>query len=276
METIVGLGRAGSNIAKVFGKYPQYEAITIDTDGDVDFLLPRMSSAEEYDAEDYEFGALFQKTSHNVTFIVCGGGNVSAATLRILEQIRHKNITIIYVQPDISLLMGEKELHQKAMFGVLQEYARSAVIDRLVLVSNTEMEKMAGDLPIIGYYDKINNLIVQTLHVMGVFDRSDSVMSNHTPIRAGSRITTVSLVEYEKNQEKMFFSLDNETERRYYYAINKKKLETEGGLLNKIKEHLKSNNRGGEVKTSFSIHSTSHDKDYAYCLICTSNIQKTE
>ncbi len=276
METIVGLGKAGTNIAKVFGKYPQYKAITLDCDGDVDFVMPKFDTVEEYDAEEYEFGALFQRISHNVTFIVCGGGNVSAATLRILEQIKQRDITILYIQPDLSLLMGDKELHQKAMFGILQEYARSGVVDRLVLISNAEMEKMAGDLPIIGYYDKINNLIVQTLHVMSVFGRSDSVMSNHTPIRAGSRITTVSLVEYEKNQEKMFFSLDNATERRYYYAINKKKLETEGGLLNKINEHLKSNNRGGEVKTSFSIHSTSHDKDYAYCLICTPNIQKIE
>jgi len=274
METIVGLGKAGAKIAKIFDAYPQYNAITLDTDGEVDFHLPRLSSPEEYDAEEYEFGALFQRISHNVTFIVCGGGNVSAASLRILEQLKNKNITIIYIQPDISLLMGEKELHQKAMFGILQEYARSGVLERLVLISNPEMEKNSKEMPIIGFYDQINNLIVQTLHVMSVFEKSDSVMSNHTPLRAGSRITTVSLVEYEKNQEKMFFPLDKWSERRYYYAINKEKLQTEGGLLNKIKEHLKMNNKGGEAKTSFSIHSTSYDKDYAYCLICSPNIQK--
>ena len=56
---------------------------------------------------------------------------------------------------------------------------------------------------------------------------------------------------------------------RYYYAINKEKLETDGDILKKIREQIKS-----EVETSYGIFSTNYDQDYVYTVAHSSDIQQ--
>ena len=56
---------------------------------------------------------------------------------------------------------------------------------------------------------------------------------------------------------------------RYYYAINKEKLETDGDILKKIREQIKS-----EIETSYGIFSTNYDQDYVYTVANSSEIQR--
>ena len=88
-------------------------------------------------------------------FILAGGGAISTASLRILEELNHKEVTILYVQPEIELLTGVQVLRERLVRGVLQQYARSAVFKRIYLVSNPELEKIIGEVPIMSYFDKL-------------------------------------------------------------------------------------------------------------------------
>ena len=45
---VVGLGKAGCNIAKAFSKFPQYETYGIDTSRDADITIKKKNSHEEY------------------------------------------------------------------------------------------------------------------------------------------------------------------------------------------------------------------------------------
>ena len=46
---VVGLGKAGCNIAKAFSKFPQYKTHSIDTTEDAEITIPECKSHEEYD-----------------------------------------------------------------------------------------------------------------------------------------------------------------------------------------------------------------------------------
>ena len=67
---------------------------------------------------------------------VCGAGRTANATLAILQYLQGKKIDIFYIQPDVDLLMGINKLQEKAIFGVLQEYARSGVFNSFTAFSN--------------------------------------------------------------------------------------------------------------------------------------------
>ena len=55
------------------------------------------------------------------------------------------------------------------------------------------------------------------------------------------RIVTIGIFDAEKNEEKMFFSLDNTREKCYIYSINEDKLKTDSEpLFKKLKEQVKS------------------------------------
>jgi len=56
--------------------------------------------------------------------------------LRVLEQIRDKKIDIFYIRPDVDLLIGELRLQERAIFGILQEYARSGLFSSFTIFSN--------------------------------------------------------------------------------------------------------------------------------------------
>ena len=91
-------------------------------------------------------------------------------------------------------------------FGVLQEYARSGVFERLMVVDNNVVEAILGDVPIIGYYDKLNELIVWVFHMLNVLKNSEPVMGKINKTKTTSRITTFGTVDFESGEEKNVFS----------------------------------------------------------------------
>lgn len=160
MENIVGLGTAGCNIAANFLRYPQYSVYQIDTDereGGSVFLLPKQENHELYEEHCPDFKQFFSKINASCILVVGGSGSLSGAALRILQQLSHLNVSVLYIRSDIDLLSEMKRLRERVVFGVLQEYARSAAINKIYLVDNSKIEEILGSVPVIGYHDRINN-----------------------------------------------------------------------------------------------------------------------
>ena len=67
----------------------------------------------------------------------------------------------------------------------------------------------------------------------------------------------------------MFYLLDNLAEVRYYYAINREKLETDGDILKKVREQIK-----GDTEASYGIFATNYEQDYVYTVAHSSEIQR--
>ena len=274
METVIGLGSAGCNIADCFGQYPQYKVYKIDNGvyGKNCHFLPKYDTPEEYEAHIGDLSSFFGSVSGDVLFVVGGSGTVSGAALRILEQLRHCRIYVLYVEPNVDTLSGKRKLQERVTYYVLQEYARSGLFKRLFLISNSQLENVLGDVPIIGFNDKLNGLLVSTFHMINVYNNNDPVVGNASDFRESTRISTIGISTLE-NEKKLFFSLDSIREIRYYYAINRKKLETDGTLMRKITENVKNEK---DIDVSYGVYATDYPDDYVYCVANASMIQYRE
>ena len=276
MDTIVGLGKAGCAIADKFAEYPQYKTYKIDSEGIDDkskncLLLKRQKTPEGYEKSVRTMKTFFKNVSNDILFVISGSWIISGSALQILKNLQDKNINILYIKPDLEFL-GKKNVYQERLVrNVLQEYARSAVFKRIFLVDNKKVEDILGDVPIVGYYDKLNELIVSTIHMINVYNHQEPVHA--TPFDTGetTRISTFGILNIEKGEENLFFSLDSIREKSYYYAINSKVLETDGKLLRRLTDNI-NKNVGKDVRAGFQVYSTSYDENYGYLVV---NTEKT-
>ena len=275
MDTVIGLGKAGCAIADSFGEYSQYKAYKIDiglSPSANTFSLKEGQNIEDYEKNCPDASKFFEGVSGDILFVVGGGGKSSLASLSLLESLRHCNISVLYIKPEEDFLAAEGKLINNLVFNVLQEYARSGIFDRLYLVDNVLVEKAIPPTSLKNHYINLNEAIVSSLHMINVFNHIPSVTDTFSSLPIGTRISTIGFVEPKKNVDKMFFSLDNVSDRVYYYACNKMRLETENNLFGEIKNSLK-RKMEADVRVSYGIFETDYDEDYIYCVAHTSAIQ---
>ena len=275
MISIIGLGDCGCNIAEKFSTHSQYKIYFINTKGQYTGhkmqLWPEHSSPEEYEENCPDMSDFFEDIDEEVWLIVGGSGYISATSLRLLSYIKDRKISVLYIKPDTEFLSKTNKLIENSVFHILQEYARSGVFEKIFLFENSSLEKIIGNLTITNFYGKINDYIVPTIHMINVFDNTEPIMTSFSELSQTSRICTLGAVDLNAGEEKMFFPLDSAKEKRYYFGVNKKSLETDKSLLGEIKNHIRSVPE--DIRSSFSIYSTDYEENFAYVLCYTSEIQ---
>jgi len=279
MDTIIGLGAAGCNIADKFSAYKQYNIYKVDVglkglkkDGMYD--MPWQCNVERYEDKCPNMKSFFKNVKGEVLFILSGAGDISGTALRALECLKHCELNVLYIETDLELLRPIKKAQERAAYYILQEYARSGVFKRLYLVSNLATEEHLGDVPLNEYHDRINDMVVSTMHMLNVYNHIDSESDTFSEIYETARVATIGLLDFENKNLKTFFSLDKIKETRYYYAINKEKVATDGTLFKKIRQQVKEASK--EIKTSYGIFSTNYEEDYGYVVQYSSSIQHRE
>tara|TARA_R100000988_G_scaffold95925_1_gene62434 strand:- start:689 stop:1525 length:837 start_codon:yes stop_codon:yes gene_type:complete len=276
MDTIIGLGKAGCAIADKFAEYPQYKIFKIDSEG-LDpkrkncHLLKKQDSPEKYEKATRTMKTFFSKTTDDILFVLSGSGIISGASLQVLKNLKDKNVNILYIKPDLEFLGHTNIMQERVVRNVLQEYTRSGLFNRIFLVDNKRVEEVLGEVPIIGYYDKLNDLIVSTFHMVNVYNHQEAIHATPFDTADTTRISTLGILNVDEGKEKLFFSLDNIREKCYYYAINSKVLETDGKLLRTLTDNI-NKNIGKEVRAGFQVYSTSYEQNYGYLVV---NTEKT-
>jgi len=130
---MIGLGEAGNNIVKLFKSHTQnYKIITLDAGEG----LNKKSSVEEYDEIDFKFKQRGLKSHPEAILFVCGSGKVAGASLRVLEALRGHKTTVCYIVPDLEFCSKEERLRNKVHFNVIQQYARSGMIEEMILLDS--------------------------------------------------------------------------------------------------------------------------------------------
>jgi hypothetical protein len=272
---IVGLGQAGCRIAEAFGDYPQYNVFKIDNDieGKNCYKIPKCETAEEYDQVKLPGASKFlKKIKGDTLFVIGGSGAISCASLKILHYMKQNTIKIFYIKPDVEMLGETQALQERVVRGVLQEYTRSGVFEEMYIISNKNLNDIVGGAPIIGYYEKLNELLVPTMHMINVFNNVEPVFGKQDKPKETHRILTIGLYDIERDEEKMFFQLDNVRHRCYIYGINEDKLRNDGKLLNKITKQMKSK-PSENLKINYIVHSTDYEYDIGYVIERTPHIQ---
>jgi len=275
---IIGLGKAGCAMADALSQYPQYKIFKIDVgiEGEGCYNAPELDSAEEYEKHDFpKLKAFFKGIKGKTFFIVGGSGKISCASLRILEKIKNLPISIIYIKPECQLLNKIQEMQDRVVFGVLQEYTRSAVFDEIYLISNSRLDFVLGGAPIIGYYDKLNEVFASTFHMINVFNNTSPVIGKIEKSKETHRIVTIGIFDAEKNEEKMFFSLDKVRDKCYIYSINENKLKTDSSLFGRLKSQIKSKT-SEDLSVTYAVYSTDYEYDLGYVIARTAYIQTQE
>ena len=273
MDTIVGLGKAGCAIADKFSQYPQYKIYKLDSEGlnkkeKNCLLLKRQDHPEKYEKSVRSMKTFFKDASDDILFVVSGSGCISGACLRVLQQLSDKNLSVLYIKPDLEFLGSINISQERLVRSVLQEYARSGVIQRVYLVDNKRIEEIIGEVPIVGYYDKLNDLIVSVVHMVNVYNHQEPVHDTAFSPHETTRVSTLGMVNIDTGEEKLFFSTDSVQEKSYYYAINSKTLETDGKLLRKLTENI-NKNIDDKTTAAFQVHATSYDANYGYVAVNT-------
>ena len=268
MDVVVGIGKAGCAIAGEFEKYPQYNVYKIDAGlepGDRSFSIPEQNSSEEYEANCPDMSDFFSDFNEetNITFVLAGGGKVAGCSLRVMEQVKHCNINVLYLTPDVGLMGGKKYLLNRISFHVLQEYARSGLLNSMSLAYNPAIERVIGDVPVRDYYGYLNSTLVSSIHMVNVFSNTSSVFENVSETEDHHRIFSYGIINPDTGEENLLFPLDSIKEKVYYIGINSEALE-DGAYFKKLKNSMREKAEADDVKISFQINETKYDQTYAY------------
>tara|TARA_Y100000034_G_scaffold95855_1_gene116545 strand:+ start:866 stop:1699 length:834 start_codon:yes stop_codon:yes gene_type:complete len=271
---IIGIGTPGCQIAKNFENLPQYKVFYIDSEKkDYDNFIKVTPEAthEEYE-KNYKV-VDFNCAVDDATVILSGAGNISGVILRLLEQLKQNNLTILYIKPDFASLTKNSKIRDKITFGVLQQYARSNLFSRIYVIDNKNIESVLGDLSISSYWKDINNVISSTYHMMNVFKNSEPLLTTFSPLNEISKIATFGVVGFDSFKEKLFYDLKGARIKRYFFGVNEETLEEDKDLLHRIREFTQDKSND-DVEVSFSIYPTEYERNYIYCAYYASLVQE--
>lgn len=180
-----------------------------------------------------------------------------------METIKNCKLSVMYVKPDLQLIGGKKYILDRISYYVLQEYARSGMFERMYLTYNPSIENATGDVAIKGYFDELNKTVVSTHHMLNIFDNTESVFENKSDTEEHVRISTYGVVDPETGEERLFFPLENITDKTYYIAVNKEVLEDKT-FFKELKENMKKKAEQQGVGISYVINETEYEDSYVY------------
>ena len=278
MISLIGIGKAGTNIATHFKNNKEYNVYCLSSEFEKsqkrDYKLRTCETPEEYEQSIPKLSKFFKNIDKNVQVFVCGSSKSANYTLGILEQIKHCKIDVYYIKPDTELLIGNAKLQENAIFGILQEYARCGLFNSVTIFSNPILEEIIGDVPIKKYFETINQTIYYSVHYKNLFDHTKPIIGNLSDPSDVQRIRAIGRLDTNKIEEKWFYKLDMERDVCYYLCIAKEKLEQDGALHQKIIEKLKQKSKNAFKNLTYAIYESPYENDFGFCVAHTNVIQK--
>ena len=276
---IIGLGKAGCNIAELFKQYPQYTVFKIDSDSKMKrkkncIYIPQQSSVELYDANPISLEKLKKNLDEDeeVYLITCGCGKVSACSLWILKELRHKKINIVYIKPDTTSIDDKSKLIDRAHFHILQEYTRSGVFEKMYIIDNKKMSDIIGKTSILNFYPKINEFLVASIHWLNIYMNTEPVFDTYRDEYITSRICSLAIVDLEKETMQETYSIKKCNQIKYFYGVNRITIEKDEELIEKLNRITSSD--AEDISVSYGVFSTDLETGFSLAIKSSSDIQQ--
>jgi len=272
---IVGLGHAGCRIANEFTNFPQYKVFFIDTKNEDNYKnFLKIKEQDSHEAYEQNYRPLnLKKVSGKTTVVFSGTGKITGVLLRLLEQLKETELSVLYIKPDMSTASSEDTIRERIVFGVIQQYVRSNMFSRLFVVSNAMVEGIMEEVSIKNYWQDLNKIISSTYHMLNVFENTEPILSTLFEPGPTSKISTIGVVGYNSLKEKLFYKLEKPRLKKYFFGISEKTLNEEKDLLPKIRNYVKEKLED-ECSSCFAIYSTDYEQDYVYTVHYASLIQE--
>lgn len=265
MITLIGLGNSASKIVENLKENEQYKIITIDSGKEI----KEYSSPEEYEKNCPSFKKLFKGVTNEVYLFLSASGKISGSSLRILEQLKGKKLNVVCFCGDSITLSAMGILQQNLVTGVLQEYARSGLLESLILIDSSKIEDLLGDVSLDKYYDKMNDTISYLFHTFMYFDNAKPVFELGTIEKSLNNIKTWSIID-NNGQQKKLFDLKNETNELFYFSYNKEKNKNKN-FLKDVKRFIQTQKE--EKKIGAKIFETTSEDTNTYSVMSTHIVQ---
>jgi hypothetical protein len=278
MISLIGIGEAGCNVVSLFESHKEYNCFLF-SEGQENTKytrkLPRATKAEDCEGEAPKLSSYKTKEAiqDRVQVFLCGSSFSANYTLAILEQIKDRQIDIFYIKPDVDLLIGEVKLQERAIFGILQEYARSGLFNSFTIFSNPAIEKTIGEIPIKKYFEMINKNIYYAVHYLNVFDHTTPLVGNLSKPSEVQKIRSVGIISVDKLSEQWYYDLQEDRDVAYYLCIATERLENDGKLHAKVVQSLKSKPRNAFKNVTYAIYESPYESDFGFCVAHTNFIQ---
>jgi len=276
MISVIGIGNAASAIAENFKTQSNYKVYQLGSNyksGGRTRSLKVYETPEEYEENIPDLTKFFKDITEDIQVFIVGSSYSSNYSLGVLEQLKDKKLEVFYIKPDVELLTGIPKLVENMLFGVLQEYARSALFKSLTILSNLEIENSITGLSIKNYYEKLNHTIFSCVHYLNFFNHTEPEIGQMAKPSEINRIRTIGILNSKTLSEKWLFELDMPRESCYYICINQERLEKESGLHKQVVDKLKEKPRNAFRKISYGIWET-HLQDFGFCVTHTNAIQQ--
>ena len=276
MINTIGLGNLSCGIVDLFSSSPQYKTYKIDfelektknTRG-----LPRTTDPERVEKECPSMSYFFKGMKGDGHMFVEGRDPSTAATLKILQSTNHQNVNLFYIHPEEVDLQGNIGKNENVAYHVLQEYARSNLLKNIYLMQVDCIEGALGEVSLINYYDVIKQTISSTIQMVDFFQNTKPVIETRGEESSLTRIGTYGIIDFDKGSESLFFPLDNIMRKHYYYGINSEDLKSDGSLIKRIREQVKSL-KGKDTIATYSVHETTYEQPQVIVVAKTSIIQE--
>lgn len=278
INKIVAIGTAGHNIAQKFLKYYDYKVFSFSEKGDykvpaakkVEDLEEKMTSAKRRWAKKLRDFA----EDDDLLFIVSGASKSAAISLVAMAEVKQNSKTVIFIKSDESTINGTSKLHQRATQMVLQEFARSGLLDRIFIMDNKELEKINPETNILNYYDQINDVVASTFHMIN-FCKSQQPILNTTddPVET-ARIGTVGVFDTSAFEKRFYYNLAYPRDTNFIYILNDETLKQPAKLMEIKDFNTKNNEEEPSNSCSFVIYKSDLDYNYGYIVQYSSLIQE--
>ena len=278
MISLLGIGEAGCNVVSMFQDHKEYNCFFFSAEqqnSKYSRKLPKVAKPEDCEEQAIDLSSYktISAVQEGVQVVLCGSSFSANYTLTILQQIRDKKIDIFYIKPDTDLLIGDIRLQEKAIFGILQEYARSGLFNSFTIFSNPAIEKTIGEIPIKKYFETINKSIYYVMHYLNIFGHTAPLVGNLSKPSEVQKIRSVGIVSVDKLEENWYYKLEEDRDVAYYLCIASERLETDGKLHSNVVESLKKKPRNAFKNVTYAIYESPYESDFGFCVAHTNFIQ---
>jgi len=275
MITVICLGSKACDLGEIFENSKEYIVKLIDKEieGDNCFSIKQQNTPEDYELKTPDMREYFSDISDDVLFITSGDSEVLSCSLKILQQIKHKKISIAYLRPTLDFLTIKGQMQDKLAFNVLQEYTRSGLFDNIYLFGDSSIEVLMSDTSINEYDKKYYNLIYNSLTNYLKLDNVDCLINNANRPSNISKIITFGYYDVSSDIESLFYPIKYCDSKIYNFYINEESLNTDKILHKKIKEKIKNKNVD-TTKCSYTIRATTAEQNFCYVVAYSKLIQE--
>lgn len=248
---LVGIGSCGANIIKKFN-YEGYDALYVDNEEHADLSGLQLGAYpdnteiphhELYDTDKLSWASVL-KENEEVQIFLSGASDISGVILQLLQYAHEQKCrtTVFYIKPERKFLSNLQKLQDKVTYGILQEYARSALFENLIIIDNAVMGQLIGKTSISNYYSNINAKIAELVHTYNFCTKNKPIFGQKNNFLEITRIGTLGLGILTEDINLLYDlkSTDGETifplEIQYYFLVPREKVDNDENLMEVLLE----------------------------------------